>query len=183
MRFVRTATRCSAALALLLLALPLRAGETERVVLDDTRRAALAALPALAGSLTGPEALADRVVVLGFFASWCPPCHPEFDHLKAIDARYRDDGVTVVAVNIFEDYFGGGDGSQLRAFLAGKAPDFAVLGEGERVAELFGSVERIPTLFVFGADGDPALHFIHARGAKKTHAGFEEIEAAVQAAL
>ena len=139
--------------------------------------------PGLTEALPGPEALEDRIVVLAFFASWCPPCHPEFDHLKAIDARYRDDEVTVVAVNIFEDYIGGGDTARLEAFLVAKAPAFAVLGEGERVAGLFGKVERIPTLFVFGTDGGPVLHFIHARGAKKTHAGYDEIEAAVRGLL
>jgi len=183
MPFANAAARCSVALALLVLALPVGAGETGPIVLDDARRSSLAALPALTGALAGPEALEDRVVVLAFFASWCPPCHPEFDHLKAIDARYRDEGVTVVAVNIFEDHFGGGDTARLEAFLAKKAPAFAVLGEGEQVAGLFGRVERIPTLFVFGFDGGPALHFIHARGAKKTHAGFEEIEAAVRGLL
>lgn len=183
MRSASAARMSGAVLALFLLTLPVRAAETKPIVLDDARRSALAALPALTEALAGPEALEDRVVVLAFFASWCPPCHPEFDHLKAIDARYRDDGVTVVAVNIFEDHIGGGDTSRLQTFLARKAPEFAVLGEGERVAQVFGAVERIPTLFVFRADGDPALQFIHARGAKKTHASFEEIEAAVQAAL
>ena len=72
---------------LVLLTLPLRAAETAPILLDQARRAALADLPALTRGLPGPEALEDRIVILAFFASWCPPCHPEFDHLKAIDAR------------------------------------------------------------------------------------------------
>ena len=158
-----------------------RGGET--VALDAERRAALAALPLLSGPPPDGATLQDRIVVLAFFASWCPPCHPEFEHLKEIDRRHRAAGVAVVAVNIFEDFIGQTDGSRLAGFLAGKAADFTVLGEGEAVGPLFGDVARIPTVFVFGRDGRPVMRFIHAEGASKTHASLEELEAAVQAAL
>ncbi len=160
---------------------PARSGEPVR--LDPQRRAALAALPLLSGPPPGGTALQDRIVVLAFFASWCPPCHPEFEHLKEIDRRYRDEGVTVVAVNIFEGHFGGADRARLAGFLADKAADFTVLGDGEAAAPLFGEVTRIPTVFVFARDGRPVMHFIHAKGAVKTHPSLEELEAAVRAAL
>ena len=158
-----------------------QSGESLR--LDPQRRAALAALPLLSGPPPGGTQLQDRIVVLAFFASWCPPCNPEFDNLKEIDRRYREAGVSVVAVNIFEGYFGGTDRTRLAGFLADKSADFTVLGEGEAVASLFGEVDRIPTVFVFGRDGKPRLHFVHARGASKTHASLEELEAAVRSAL
>jgi thiol-disulfide isomerase/thioredoxin len=162
---------------------PALAQSGESVRLDPQRRAALAALPLLSGPPPGGTELQDRIVVLAFFASWCPPCHPEFEHLKEIDRRYREAGVSVVAVNIFEDYLGAGDRTRLAGFLAGKAADFTVLGEGEAIAPLFGEVDRIPTVFVFGRDGQAFLHFVHARGASRTHASLEELEAAVRAAL
>ena len=167
-------------LAALLAATPVRAEAP--VELDTMALEALAGLPVLGGDPLAPSLLDDRVVVLAFFASWCPPCHPEFDHLKRIDEVYRARGVTVVAVNIFES-LGGDDGARLKAFLAAKAAAFPVLGEGERVAQIFGRVERIPTLLVFGRDGRPLLHFVHLRGAVKTHAGYKEIESAVESAL
>lgn len=176
MRYVRVL------LALVFLSSALPAG-AEELRLDQDRQQALLDLPLLRGQPLSPEALAERVVVVAFFASWCPPCHPEMDHLKAIDRRYGPKGVQVVAVNIFEDFGGGADGKRLNRFLERKAPDFAVLAEGERVANHFGAVERIPTLLVFDPSGSPALHFVHQRGAAKTHAGYEEIAAAVEVAL
>lgn len=176
---IRRALR-GALVLLAVLAGPARADHL--VELDNMALEALAGLPVLGGGPLEPSALDDRIVVLAFFASWCPPCHPEFDHLKRIDSVYRPEGVTVIAVNIFES-FGKDDGARLDAFLAAKAAAFHVLGDGERVAEIFGRVERIPTLFVFGRDGLPVLRFVHARGATKTHASYAEIEAAIKAAL
>ena len=154
---------------------------TPSVVLDEERRAALAALPVLRdeGSSVGSllERLEGRSVVLTFFASWCPPCHVEFDELNQLRATRDRDDVEIVAVNIFEDFFPGTE--RLVNFLAGKAPAFTILGGGEAVAGLFGEVTRIPTLFVFGPDGASRLHFIHVKDARKMHAGLEEIEAAL----
>lgn len=155
----------------------------EVAALSEARRSALMALPALKGAPLTEAAFDDQVVVVTFFASWCPPCHPEFDHLNALNEAHGADGVTIIAVNIFEDFFGKDGGLRLRGFLADKAPAFHVLGDGERVAELFGSVERIPTLIIFGRDGQTTLHFIHAQGSDKTHVGRDELFTAVQAAL
>ena len=163
------------------LAVPLAAQEDIR--LDEARRAALAALPVLAGEEFTAGDLDGQVVAVAFFASWCPPCRPEFDHLNEAARVYGGRGLTIVAVNIFETYLKDPDGRRLKAFLAETAPRFAVVGGGEAVAPAFGEVDRIPTLFVFGRDGQPVMRFIHARGATKTHATFEEIAAAVEPAL
>ena len=181
---MRSARGLIAGLALALTLPGAAAAETEGpVVLDPAAREALAALPALRGAAPKEADLAGRIVIVSFFASWCPPCHPEFDHLKAIHARYAGAGVTVVAVNIFETFGRDDGGLRLDRFLAGKDPAFPVLGGGETVAGVFGSVKRIPTVFVFGRGGQPVLHFIHEQGATKTHVGYEELEGAVRAAL
>ena len=169
------------ALLALVTTLPPGQARAEAISLDESRRQALAALPLIRGDGLSAESLEGRVVVLTFFASWCPPCHVEFDYLNSVRESYPEEQVAIVAVNIYEDHFPNPGG--LAGFLAKKAPDFAILGDGEQIAEPFGSVDRIPTLFVFGPDGAPLLHFIHARGAKKTHADLEEITAAVESGL
>lgn len=155
----------------------------ETVTLDPERRAALADLPALRGTPVDTADLDGKVVVLAFFASWCPPCDPEFDYLNQIDQAYRDQGVTIVTVNIFENYFNDNNPARLQSFLDRKAPHFAVLGDGEHIGPLFNDVQRIPTLFVFGRDGGNVMQFVHEQGATKTHASYDEIERAVRAAL
>ena len=145
-------------------------------------RAIMQTLPHLNGPLVTDATFDDKVLIVTFFASWCPPCHAEFDYLNEIDAAYDDD-VVILAVNIFEDHFKKDQDARLAGFLAKKAPSFRILGEGEQVGPLFNEVSRIPTLYVFGRDGEAVKHFIHARGAEKTHATFDEIDSAIRAAL
>ena len=170
------------AVLMAVLAPPARA-ESDGIALDAARRAALADLPPLVRKPPLEEHLTGRVVVIGFFASWCPPCRPEFETLNAIREEFAHDDVEVLAVNIFEDHFKKDLETRLASFLITTAPAFKVVGEGERVAELFGPVTRIPTTFVFARDGRPAMHFIHKQGASKTHATLDELRAAVEAAL
>ncbi len=157
--------------------------DSSGIVLDETRRAALVDLPPLVRKQLLETHLVGRVVVIGFFASWCPPCKREFETLNAIHREFAGEDVEVLAVNIFEDHFKQDAEARLTSFLIKTSPLFKVVGEGERVAELFGPVTRIPTTIVFGRDGRPAMHFIHLQGADKTHASLDELRAAVAAAL
>jgi thiol-disulfide isomerase/thioredoxin len=159
------------------------AADSSGIVLDETRRAALLELPPLVRKPLLETHLVDRVVVIGFFASWCPPCRPEFETLNALRREFAHEDVEVLAVNIFEDHFKTDAEARLTSFLIETSPLFKVVGEGERVAALFGPVTRIPTTIVFGRDGRPAMHFIHLQGADKTHASLDELRAAVAAAL
>ncbi len=43
-----------------------------------------------------------RVVVINFWASWCPPCREEARLLEAAWRAYRDRGVTLVGVDVWD---------------------------------------------------------------------------------
>ena len=119
---------------------------------------------------------------VSFFASWCPPCRVEFSHLNHLFEEYGPETITVVAINVYEE-FDENDAARMQRFLSDTAPRFHVLkGTDESIAS-FLPVERIPTVYVFDGKGNPRLHFIHKVGAKKRNPGLEELQAAVSAAL
>jgi cytochrome c biogenesis protein CcmG, thiol:disulfide interchange protein DsbE len=47
--------------------------------------------------------LRGQIVVLNFWATWCPPCIEEMPSLVEMQRRMKDKGITVVAVSIDED--------------------------------------------------------------------------------
>ena len=153
------------------------------VVLSSNLKTKLLDLPHITGEPLTAEDLAGKVTIVSFFASWCPPCNAEFNHLAELRTRYGSD-LTILSINVFEEYgeFKDRD-ARLRRFLSRHKPEHAVITGNPTVRDAFGSIERIPTLYVFGRDGRPAFEFVHAQGAAKTNATMAEIQAAVDAAL
>ena len=48
------------------------------------------------------ETLRGRIVVMNFWASWCPPCRDEAPELEATWRTYKDRGVVVVGVDLLD---------------------------------------------------------------------------------
>lgn len=46
--------------------------------------------------------LRGRVILLNFWASWCPPCRDEAPDLQALHSDFNEAGLTVIGINILE---------------------------------------------------------------------------------
>ncbi|HEX4403526.1 MAG TPA: redoxin domain-containing protein [Polyangia bacterium] len=100
-------------------------------------------------------ALRGRVVVLDFWATWCPPCLAMLPTLHELHAEWSDRGVAFVGVN--SD--GGIEPEALRAFLTQHAVPYPVgIDEGD-IGSLY-KVRSLPTLFVIGKDGTIRASFV-----------------------
>ncbi len=44
-----------------------------------------------------------RVVMVNFWATWCPPCRVELPHLEKLHAKYRGSGFLMLGVNVDND--------------------------------------------------------------------------------
>jgi cytochrome c biogenesis protein CcmG/thiol:disulfide interchange protein DsbE len=127
-------------------------------------------LPAVSGSAS-LDSLRGRVVVVDFWASWCGPCHESFPWLAGLQKRYRDRGLTVVAINLDKER------DKAEEFLARFQVPFTVAFDpAGKTAEAYG-VSAMPFSFVIDRSGD--IVFAHAGfDARKT----EPLEDAVKEA-
>lgn len=72
--------------------LPPQGAEVGQTALDFT-------LEDLEGTPVTLSDLRGLVVLIDFWASWCPPCRDSMPHLEALRAAYEDEGLIVVAVS------------------------------------------------------------------------------------
>jgi peroxiredoxin len=60
-------------------------------------------LPDLKGKLHSLKDFRGEVVVLNFWATWCPPCLEETPTLNDLHSRYKDSGVHVIGIALDKD--------------------------------------------------------------------------------
>lgn len=87
--------------------------------------------------------LKGKVVLLAFFATWCPLCNEEMPRLKAIHEKYKDRGLTVLAVSI--DRAGAG---LVRAWVKGKKLTYPVLHDQRYTSRRSHNVRFVPTVYL-----------------------------------
>ncbi len=103
--------------------------------------------PATASGGLDLSAHEGKVVVVDFWASWCVPCRRSFPWLNDMHARYADQGLVIIGVNLDTDR------DDAMAFLAEYPADFHIhFDAGAGLAKDYG-VEAMPSSFVIGRDG------------------------------
>ena len=103
------------------------------------------------------EDLRGQVVVLDFWATYCPPCREEIPHLVRLQKQYGPKGLKVIGLNV------GGEEDRP------KVPEFVKLygiqyqladPDDETVRLFLAQDDSIPQTFVFDRQGRLVRHFV-----------------------
>ncbi|MCD4751370.1 MAG: TlpA family protein disulfide reductase, partial [Thermoanaerobaculales bacterium] len=94
------------------------------------------------------EAERGNIVLLSFFATWCPPCLEELPHLeKEVWARFRDSDFSMVAIGREHD------SEELRPFVTEMGLTLPVVPDKDRSIYARYADAFIPRTLVVGPDG------------------------------
>jgi peroxiredoxin len=100
--------------------------------------------------------LKGKIVLLNFWATWCPPCRKEMPDMEKLYRTYEKQGLTVIAVS--DEYR-----ETVVNFLAKNNYSFPIaLDPGRKVNSAF-AVDGIPKSFIFDREGRLAAQAIDMR--------------------
>lgn len=123
---------------------------------DAKREKADFVLADLEGNSWHLHDLRGKVVLVNFWATWCPPCRKEMPDLEALYDKYKAQGFAVLAIS-------DEDTAKVSAFIAERKISYPVLLDpGGKVHEAF-VVEGIPKSFVYDREGKLVAQSIDMR--------------------
>ena len=109
----------------------------------------------------------DKVILVNFWATWCPPCREEIPDLVELQNKYKDQ---LQIIGISQD---AGDADAVARFAAAHGMNYPVVMTTPEIERLFPNVYALPTSFLIDRDGriaqkhvgmlNPSLTEIEAR--------------------
>jgi thiol-disulfide isomerase/thioredoxin len=94
-----------------------------------------------------PEDFKDKVVLVNFWATWCPYCKTEVPELVRLQRMYGKDGLQVVGIAVQDTK------DRVKDFAGENGINYPVAMGDETYKALYGGVEGLPTCFLIGRDG------------------------------
>ena len=90
-----------------------------------------------------------KVVILDFWATWCPPCRAEIPHFVALQDKYAGKGLVIVGISVDSD-----GPAVVSSFMKANQINYPIVMGTPDIAQLYGATQGIPTTFVIDRKGN-----------------------------
>lgn len=107
------------------------------------------------GKVVKSSDFAGKVVILDFWATWCPPCKAEIPGFIELQKKYGEKGLVVVGVSLDEQ-----GPAVVKPFMQQFGMNYPVVMGDEKITQDFGGVAAIPTTFIIDKNGNIAAKHV-----------------------
>ena len=129
----------------------------KQLVAEDAERdRADFALKDLEGHDWTLKALKGKVVVVNFWATWCPPCRKELPDLQELSVKFKDKGLVVLGITDEEI-------SKVQPFVSKQGMTYPILLDAGRKVNKQFNVLGIPRTVIYDRNGHLAAEAIDMR--------------------
>ncbi|MCS7245449.1 MAG: TlpA family protein disulfide reductase [candidate division WOR-3 bacterium] len=97
------------------------------------------------GNLVKTSNFDGKVLVVDFWATWCPPCLKEIPHFIELQEKYKNE-VKFIGLNVNEEP------DKVIEFAKSMGINYTIGYSDEKIENLFGGITGLPTTFIIGKD-------------------------------
>ncbi len=101
------------------------------------------------GKIIKSNSFSGKVLLLTFFATWCPPCSEEVPNLVKLQSDLADAGFSVIGLSVDQQ-----GPAQVAKFVKKRGINYPVLLAEEQTTKDFGGVYGIPVAFLVNKSGN-----------------------------
>jgi thiol-disulfide isomerase/thioredoxin len=94
------------------------------------------------------SSLKGKAVMVNFWATWCEPCKIEMPWLVELQDKYRKDGFEIIGVAMDDS-----GQKEISEFARKMKVNYTVVIGSEKVADLYGGLDGLPTNFFLDRNG------------------------------
>ncbi len=131
---------------------------------SGTREAPDFTLTDMAGNSVSLSDYKGKVVLLNFWATWCPPCRMEIPHFIELYNEHNADGLVILGVAVSDQE------GRVNDWLASNGVNYPIMLDGNNVGQMFSSLMPadqqgyIPYSFIIDREGN----------IRHTHVGYKD---------
>ncbi len=115
-------------------------------------------LPDVNGKKVRLSDFKGKVIILDFWATWCPPCRAEIPGFIELYNKYKDKGVVVIGISLDE-----GGLRDVLPFIREFGVNYPILIGNYKVTQDYGGIRGIPTTFVIDKKGNIRAKYVGYR--------------------
>jgi peroxiredoxin len=111
-----------------------------------------------------------KVVMVDFWATWCGPCQIEIPWFIDFERKYKDQGFVVIGLAMDDEGW-----TAVKPFIEQMKMNYRVVIANDRLADLYGGVEALPTTVLIDRDGKVASMHVGLAGKQDFQDAIEKL--------